>query len=135
MFFVVLLCSALPDIFLLIDVVYYGRAQHVQLVDCFLAMGVVIVLHNVFNFFIPCKQGLFRLHKLRRLSLSDNEVGRLPADIANLINLVEIDVSKNDIPEIPENIKYLKCLQLADFSSNPLVRQVFFNLCHTVCCK
>ncbi len=59
--------------------------------------------------------------KLRRLSLSDNEICRLPPDISNLVNLVEFDVSKNDIPEIPESIKYLKYLQIADFSSNPLV--------------
>lgn len=40
-------------------------------------------------------QGLFRLIKLRRLSLSDNEIATLPAEIANFMNLVELDVSRN----------------------------------------
>lgn len=60
--------------------------------------------------------------KLRRLTLSDNEIMRIPPDIANLINLVELDVTKNELPEIPENIKFLKALQVADFSANPLQR-------------
>ncbi|KAH9383026.1 hypothetical protein HPB48_023685 [Haemaphysalis longicornis] len=40
-------------------------------------------------------QGLFRLTKLRRLSVNDNEISQLPSDIANLMNLVDLDVSKN----------------------------------------
>jgi protein scribble len=55
--------------------------------------------------------------------LSDNEIGRLLPDISNLVNLVELDISKNDISEIPEAIKYLKSLQVADFSSNPIVNK------------
>lgn len=31
-----------------------------------------------------------------------------------------------DIPDIPENIKNLRSLQVADFSSNPIPRYVFF---------
>lgn len=67
-------------------------------------------------------RGLFRLIKLRRLSLSDNEINHLPSDIANLINLEEFDIAKNDITEIPENIKFLKSLNSADFSCNPLAK-------------
>ncbi|KAG8230120.1 hypothetical protein J437_LFUL010612 [Ladona fulva] len=37
----------------------------------------------------------FRLNRLRRLGLSDNELCKLPADIQNLENLVELDVSRN----------------------------------------
>ena len=40
-------------------------------------------------------QGFFRLVQLRKLTLSDNEVGRLPQEISSLINLMELDVSKN----------------------------------------
>lgn len=65
-------------------------------------------------------RGLFRLTKLRRLSVNDNEISLLPPEISSLMNLVDLDVSKNDVQEIPENIKYLKSLQSADFSSNPL---------------
>lgn len=43
-----------------------------------------------FNF-----QNFFRLHRLRRLGLSDNEIQKLPPDIANFENLVELDVSRN----------------------------------------
>lgn len=40
-------------------------------------------------------QSFFRLIQLRKLSLSDNEICRLPPDIANFINLQEMDVSRN----------------------------------------
>lgn len=40
-------------------------------------------------------QNFFRLHRLRRLGLSDNEIHKLPADIQNFENLVELDVSRN----------------------------------------
>ncbi|XP_026282758.1 protein lap4 isoform X3 [Frankliniella occidentalis] len=67
-------------------------------------------------------KNFFRLHRLRKLGLSDNEIRLLPADIQNFENLVELDVSRNDIPDIPENIKNLRELQVADFSSNPIHR-------------
>ena len=40
-------------------------------------------------------QNFFRLNRLRKLGLSDNEIMRLPPDIQNLENLVELDVSRN----------------------------------------
>ncbi len=40
-------------------------------------------------------QNFFRLLQLRKLGLSDNEISRLPPDIANFMNLVELDVSRN----------------------------------------
>lgn len=43
-----------------------------------------------FNF-----QNFFRLHRLRKLGLSDNEIHKLPSDIQNFENLVELDVSRN----------------------------------------
>ena len=50
--------------------------------------------------FTKCKwasafQGFFRLVNLRKLSLSDNEIGRLPQEVSSLSSLVELDVSKN----------------------------------------
>lgn len=51
------------------------------------------VCSNPFPFFHF--QGFFRLIQLRKLSLSDNEIGRLPQDISSFINLMELDVSKN----------------------------------------
>ncbi|MBN3308869.1 LRRC1 protein, partial [Amia calva] len=38
------------------------------------------------------------------------------------MQLVDLDVSRNDIMEIPESISYCKALQVADFSGNPLTR-------------
>ena len=40
-------------------------------------------------------QNFFRLGKLRKLGLSDNEIQNLPPDIQNFGNLVELDVSRN----------------------------------------
>uniref|UniRef100_A0A8C1SDF8 Protein scribble homolog n=1 Tax=Cyprinus carpio TaxID=7962 RepID=A0A8C1SDF8_CYPCA len=64
----------------------------------------------------------FRLHNLRKLGLSDNEIQKLPPEIANFTQLVEMDISRNDISEIPENIKFCQALEIADFSGNPLSR-------------
>ncbi|XP_003367874.1 conserved hypothetical protein [Trichinella spiralis] len=51
------------------------------------------------NFSFPfsnCAVGhVFRLHKLRRLALSDNEIYKVPADISNLSELEDLDLSKN----------------------------------------
>ena len=46
-----------------------------------------------------------RLNRLRKLGLSDNEIQRLSPEIQNFESLVELDVSRNDISDIPENIK------------------------------
>lgn len=40
-------------------------------------------------------QKFFRLTALRRLTLSENDLNRIPPGIANLTRLVELDVSKN----------------------------------------
>jgi len=40
-------------------------------------------------------QGLFRLQELRKLTLSDNEICRLPPDVANFTYLQELDISRN----------------------------------------
>uniref|UniRef100_A0A671MAE5 PDZ domain-containing protein n=1 Tax=Sinocyclocheilus anshuiensis TaxID=1608454 RepID=A0A671MAE5_9TELE len=39
----------------------------------------------------------FRLHNLRKLGLSDNEIQKLPPDIANFTQLVELDISRNGL--------------------------------------
>lgn len=49
-------------------------------------------LTNRFHFPL---QNFFRLHRLRKLGLSDNEIHKLPPDIQNFENLVELDVSRN----------------------------------------
>ncbi|XP_072175849.1 uncharacterized protein [Diadema setosum] len=64
----------------------------------------------------------FRLTNLRILGLSDNELGRLPAEIGNFMHLMELDVSRNDIMEVPDNIKFCKALTVVDLSGNPLSR-------------
>ncbi|MEQ2167038.1 hypothetical protein GOODEAATRI_000134, partial [Goodea atripinnis] len=62
------------------------------------------------------------LLNLRKLGLSDNVIQRLPPDVANFMQLVELDISRNEIPEIPESIKFCRALEIADFSGNPLSR-------------
>lgn len=42
-----------------------------------------------------CPQPFFRLLNLRRLGLSDNEIQRLPPEVANFMQLVELDISRN----------------------------------------
>ena len=45
----------------------------------------------------PCPQPFFRLLNLRKLGLSDNEIQRLPPEVANFMQLVELDVSRNGV--------------------------------------
>ena len=46
--------------------------------------------------FLFCSfQNFFRLVQLRKVTLSDNEISKLPQDIAHLINMVELDISRN----------------------------------------
>lgn len=47
------------------------------------------------NVFIMCSQPFFRLLNLRKLGLSDNEIQRLPPEVANFMQLVELDISRN----------------------------------------
>lgn len=49
----------------------------------------------VFTRVISLLQNFFRLNRLRKLGLSDNEIRRLPPEIQNFINLVELDISRN----------------------------------------
>lgn len=44
---------------------------------------------------LSCLQNFFRLNRLRKLGLSDNEIQRLPPEIQNFIHLVELDLSRN----------------------------------------
>lgn len=46
-------------------------------------------------FFSSIFQQFFQLVKLRKLGLSDNEIQIIPAEIANFMQLVELDVSRN----------------------------------------
>ncbi|EMP40241.1 Leucine-rich repeat-containing protein 1 [Chelonia mydas] len=45
----------------------------------------------------------FQLVKLRKLGLSDNEIQRLPPEIANFMQLVELDLSRNGLSHMPNN--------------------------------
>ena len=47
----------------------------------------------MFSFFSP--QALFGLQSLHILGLSDNELTILPSAVSNLVNLREVDISKN----------------------------------------
>ncbi|KAJ3609941.1 hypothetical protein NHX12_022035 [Muraenolepis orangiensis] len=83
----------------------------------------------------------FQLIKLRKLGLSDNEIQRLPPEIANFMQLVELDVSRNaqepdtighlvslkdlwldgnQLSEIPAEVGSMKSLVCLDVSENKL---------------
>uniref|UniRef100_A0A8R1XYG7 PDZ domain-containing protein n=1 Tax=Onchocerca volvulus TaxID=6282 RepID=A0A8R1XYG7_ONCVO len=65
---------------------------------------------------------LFRCRKLKILSLSENEVIRLPSDIAHLTCLEELNLKGNDVSDLPEEIKNCTQLKILDLSSNPITR-------------
>ncbi|EJD76579.1 leucine-rich repeat-containing protein 1 [Loa loa] len=65
---------------------------------------------------------LFRCRKLKILSLSENEVIRLPSDIAHLTYLEELNLKGNDVSDLPEEIKNCIQLKILDLSSNPITR-------------
>lgn len=49
----------------------------------------------LYNLFLLSLQPFFRLLNLRKLGLSDNEIQRLPPEVANFMQLVELDISRN----------------------------------------
>lgn len=61
----------------------------------FILKSELVSNNSLYNAFFVCFQNFFRLHRLRKLGLSDNEIHRLPSDIQNFENLVELDVSRN----------------------------------------
>lgn len=69
---------------------------------------------------LPAK--IFRLTNLRKLTISENDIMRLPPMIANFSRLVELDISKNCIEEIPSNLQFCRSLSILDITCNPLMR-------------
>lgn len=60
---------------------------------------------------------------MRRLTFSDNEIQRILPEIGQLVNLEELDCSRNDIADIPDNIRHCRVLQCLDCSGNPLANK------------
>lgn len=57
---------------------------------------VSLVIPNGFIFFHETpEQQLFNCQALRKLSIPDNDLSSLPTSIASLVNLRELDISKN----------------------------------------
>lgn len=56
---------------------------------------IVLVEVNYYFHLFFVFQNFFRLQRLRKLGLSDNEIHRLPPEIQYFENLVELDVSRN----------------------------------------
>lgn len=57
--------------------------------------GKPVFLNTVLQCNFHLFQNFFRLQRLRRLGLSDNEIQNLSPDIGNFECLVELDVSRN----------------------------------------
>ncbi|GMT32754.1 hypothetical protein PFISCL1PPCAC_24051 [Pristionchus fissidentatus] len=65
---------------------------------------------------------IFRLGRLRILGLSDNDIYRVPPEIARLGSLEELNLSRNDISDLPDEIRECKGLSRLEISSNPFTR-------------
>lgn len=55
-------------------------------------------------------QQLVNLTRLRKLCLSDNEIRELPHNLGNLVNLAELDVSRNGKLIQITNMKFVHCI-------------------------
>nr|CAD7392306.1 unnamed protein product [Timema cristinae] len=79
------------------DILRYSRSLEELLLDAnhIRDLPKTVQLTDTILTFLHSLQNFFRLHRLRRLGLSDNEIHRLPPDIQNFENLVELDVSRN----------------------------------------
>jgi len=73
-------------------------------------MGRTILVYIYFNSDFCLFQPFFQLIKLRKLGLSDNEIQRLPPEIANFMQLVELDVSRNGKGNVRTNAKIICCI-------------------------
>uniref|UniRef100_A0A8C1VLD6 Protein scribble homolog n=1 Tax=Cyprinus carpio TaxID=7962 RepID=A0A8C1VLD6_CYPCA len=70
--------------------------RHVESVDkrhC----SLTAVPDEIYRYNRKLPKPFFRLHNLRKLGLSDNEIQKLPPDVANFTQLVELDISRNEI--------------------------------------
>ncbi|XP_072949173.1 uncharacterized protein Lap1 [Epargyreus clarus] len=63
---------------------------------------------------------LFMCHGLKYLDLSDNDLQNIPTAISSLVNLQHLNISRNTLASIPDNMKALKHLSFLDLSLNPL---------------
>lgn len=63
---------------------------------------------------------LFMCHGLKYLDLSDNELQNIPVAISSLINLQLLNLNRNTLTSIPDTMKALKYLYFLDLSLNPL---------------
>lgn len=75
---------------------------HRWILSLSLSFSAYIIVINILVIHSNCNecclfvfQNFFRLHRLRKLGLSDNEIKKLPSDLQNFENLVELDVSRN----------------------------------------
>ena len=75
--------------------------------------------NNKFNL-IP--QGIYQLNNLKLLDMSGNNINEIDGNlIKGLSSLVELDLSKNKIRYIPNNIQFLTFLEVLRISNNQLL--------------
>ena len=75
--------------------------------------------NNKFNL-IP--QGIYQLSNLKLLDMSGNNINEIDGNlIKGLSSLVELDLSKNKIRYIPNNIQFLTFLEVLKISNNQLL--------------
>ncbi len=76
---------------------------------------------TVFKFFVLCSQKIIgSLSHLNKLDLSRNQIKGLPENIGNLSNLKHLNLSYNHIATLPTTLGNLKNLKHLDLKSNNL---------------
>lgn len=70
----------------------------------------------------PISRGIDELKSLKMLFLSNNLLTELPPEISSLENLVHLDISKNQISEIPTDTPFPKTLKSLKMSGNKLTK-------------
>ena len=65
---------------------------------------------------------MFCLKGLEKLDISHNQLNEIPLEIMGLINLKELDLNYNQIVELPDSITQLRLLDVLNVINNPLVK-------------
>ncbi|KAF2351203.1 Leucine-rich repeat [Trinorchestia longiramus] len=85
---------------------------------CKLLRKTSLILHS--NSFTSLEDGgsLSDLSSLEVLDIHSNHIAQFPSDIALLVNLVQLDASKNRLKSLPNSFRKLRSLKILDLSEN-----------------
>lgn len=69
---------------------------------------------------------ILKFSLLQELDVSRNQIASLPNDIVNLIHLEKLNISSNCFIEIPESVYRIPCLRELDASKNRITGKILF---------